>query len=168
MNIDPSTVTAAEVLDNMETIVRNEMVQHVGYVTDTVVRHDLAESGSICRGHQACAVGSLWLAGGVEFQEYYGLLTLPGVECSYAGRIDWLEANDYWGLLEAYEALEAAAQEYLDSNALVVNIGQRAYGALESLFESYDEEIYDEESDGYLIEPHQLVDVIARARELLS
>jgi hypothetical protein len=160
---DPTTVTPIEVLDGMEEMVHNEMVQRIGYISLRTYKPELAEAGAICLGHMACAVGSLWLAGGVELSWSGGLAFLPGTSHTYNMRVDWLRVNGYEGIITAYEALETAAAEYVEREGLTIQDTWEDYGALEGLFESYDDE-----QDEPLIEPHQLVDVIERARELLS
>jgi hypothetical protein len=61
---------AIKILDGIEEIARNQMLVRGLYITDEVVRPDLAEAHSICGGRQACMVGSMWIAAGfVSWQE---------------------------------------------------------------------------------------------------
>src|ERR1044072_1662169 len=56
-------------LNRMREIVLNEMLMHGEYST-AVVDERRAEEGAVCGGRRACAVGSLWIAYGVPFDEY--------------------------------------------------------------------------------------------------
>lgn len=124
---------ALDTLSGMSQIVKNEMItpnQYVGPVVD----QDLAEAGAICGGRKACAVGSLWIAGGVKV-EYsgHGAPGLPGVE-EYQ-RENFLRPRP--GLRLAYDSLNEAAFEYAERNNRVRTITVSHWNApVEALFES--------------------------------
>lgn len=165
---DPRTVTASEVLAGLRGIVEREQLDHAGYVSGDI-DHELAESGALCRGHRACAVGATWLAAGVKPQRdraYVPYFTMPGANGSHGDRLDWLSVKGYGGLLRAYVALCAAARDYMDARGLRV-IGWEDAGPLEGLFESESEGATEDES-GFLIEPRDMLVVIDRAEELIA
>jgi len=167
---DPRTVTAREVLAGLRGIVEREQLDHVGYVGQEV-DWQLAASGALCRGHRACVVGATWLAGGIDpvrtrvgyyFEHWsYGL---PGACADHGDRLAWLEDRGYDGLRVAYEALNEAAQAYMDEHGLTVDSTWAHAGPLEGLFESEDPAGY----EGFLIEPRDMLVVIDRAEELVA
>lgn len=57
---------AIKILDGMAGIVQREMLKAGLYLSHHVVRQDLADAGSLCHGHEVCAVGAMWLAGGIQ------------------------------------------------------------------------------------------------------
>jgi len=67
--------TPAQILDRMAEIAANDMLVRGKYFEPFVSNHNLAESGAVCMGHRACAIGALWLAAGVKPGEF----GLPGV-----------------------------------------------------------------------------------------
>lgn len=82
----PSKATADRAigaLKRMKEIARNEMMARGSYISE-VTNLELARKGSVCGGHNACAIGSLWIGYGVPIQ--YGWSTaypyLEGVSCS--------------------------------------------------------------------------------------
>lgn len=102
---------AIDTLDGTISIARNEMLAHAGYISPSIVNSELAKQGSVCRGHQACLIGSMWLAGGVRrtgsrFRGY----DLPSV--SQGSERDRFLARRP-GLLLAYDATNAAAERYM-------------------------------------------------------
>lgn len=131
--------SAAEILDRMKTIVDNDMARPGVYVSDKVVNEELAKAGSICNGHQACALGSLALSA-----------ALPDVtkECGEhpffntgADRPREEILSGHPILEEAYEALEDAAQERISSLSAdeqqTAEAMAKSFGShIEGLFES--------------------------------
>ncbi len=104
--------TTLQVLSNMRQIVENETLVHSVYISERVDRPDLAEAGAICGGHHACAVGSLYLAAGVEPDiDGYGAASLPDANQYHDDRL--LFMADKPALLEAYNTLNLVAGEYL-------------------------------------------------------
>lgn len=171
---DPRTVTASEVLAGLRGIVEREQLDHAGYVSKEVNR-ELAESGALCRGHRACAVGSTWLAAGIEptaktlmfgYREHTEF-TLPGANGYHNDRLAWLATKSYDGLRDAYVALCDAAQEYMDERGLKITPSWDGAGALEGLFESEAEDST-EDDQVFLIEPRDMLVVIDRAEELIA
>lgn len=100
---DRTRQSALNALAGMEQIVDAEMLIHGEYATDVIVNSKLFESGAICGGRQYCAVGSLWVGGGIKYDRRLGL---PGV-APYQ-RDAFLAHRP--GLRLAYEALNEAAQ----------------------------------------------------------
>jgi hypothetical protein len=126
---------AREVLARMATIVKNEMLVHNEYVTDRVERPDLAETGAVCGGRRACAVGALYLAAGVRPRRMEYGASLPGVLPE--NRRAFLRRRP--ALKLAYDELNAAAGRYAARNGIEHGEGREfAYGdsgLLEQLFE---------------------------------
>lgn len=58
---------ALDTLEKFAQIVRNEMLMHGVYFDSDITNEKLAKAGAPCGGHRACAVGSLYLAYGVQF-----------------------------------------------------------------------------------------------------
>lgn len=166
------SLTTDEILANMREIAENDMIQHVGYYSPDISRNDLAESGAICGGHQACAVGSLYLAASIiphqdgwydDDDVYYP----PNVNVNM--RWDFMKDNELNSLTKAYTALNSAAMEYINNTNLHDAVQWSVWagsGAMETLFESVDSRI---ESDNYgsrLVEQEQLLSIIDRARTI--
>lgn len=152
-----------QIIERMEEIVRNEMLDYGYYVSDEIERPDLAEIGAVCGGRRACAVGSLYLAAGIKpiVREYDDepIARLPGTDPSE--RLMFMMTRP--ALRTAYEALNDAANEYIDREGIEVNREPDFYGAhsyhgdLEVLFETGDPAIGRDE----------LLTVTARAKELV-
>lgn len=149
---------ALAILDRMQTMVDNEMVAHVGYIGEDIVRPDLKKADAICGGRNACAVGSLWLAAGVRLRKNkdWGDVELPGVD--HERRSAYLKRKP--ALRYAYDALNAAAQTYIDSDESLGSL-RCAPGALEDLFENWFRR-------GRSIDPSELTHVIAAARAAIE
>lgn len=167
------SLTADQILVNMREIAKNDMIQRVGYYDDDIARPDLAESGAICGGHQACAVGSLYLAASVMpkqdgwYDDVHGQYHLGNVNPSQ--RRVFMAENELISLSEAYRALNDAAREYISREGLYEYVqweSWRGSGAMETLFESRD--YRNDELDKRLIEPDQLLPIIDRAREIVA
>ena len=113
---DPSAITLAALhaLDGMLEVVHNEMLARGTYLSESVVNHDLARQGAVCGGHQACAVGALWLGAGVEIRqdEYGDGYYLPGAWPSQ--RTAFLASRP--ALTLAYVALNHVCDEYARSD----------------------------------------------------
>lgn len=135
--MDSTTETKAiETLDRMRQIVKNDMLTRGEYVTQKVVDKKLAEEGAVCRGRKACAIGSLWLAYGVELENDWGThMSLPGTEepAYYARNRPALKA--------ALNALNAEAEAFIEKNPAVLrSFSRRSMGEafdqpIEQLFE---------------------------------
>lgn len=163
-----TTREAFGILDRMLEVVDNDMLAHEGYISRRIVRPDLAEQGAVCRGHNACAIGSFFLAAGVKPKQigmgrdswrYMPEAINPELREEYMA--------DYPAMALAYRALNNAATEYVETHDLQLDL--EAWGTdneLEALFETYIG-TGDDEVDGYLIEPSELRPVIVRAQELI-
>lgn len=101
---------AIQTLDRMRQIVKNDMLTRNEYVTQTVINKKLAEQGAVCRGHKACAIGSLWLAYGVKFDRAWGTVDLPGTTEPTA------YAKTRPGLRLALNALNGQASKFIAEN----------------------------------------------------
>lgn len=142
---------AVAVCDGMREIARNEMLTRGVYVTDEIVRVDLAEAGAICGGHQACAVGSMLLAAGVRRRWRNGDQYLPGADVD--ARADYLRRHPH--IQAAYDALNEAAERYCKRHNIdlgyssyvtgqgtdgegrrIITLSPGRFGAMESLFEA--------------------------------
>lgn len=128
------------ILKRMATIAANDMMRRGTYLTPKPVDHELVESGAVCRGHQACAIGSLWLAAGVEpVRARYPFsavtdLALPGVDANTMPAF----LADKPALRAAFDALNAEAEELAAELDLELCYGNDGWsGALESLFEDH-------------------------------
>lgn len=105
---------AIDALNGMATIVRAEMVEQGIYISEEIVDPDRADA--ICGGRKACAIGSLWLGGGIKPDILEGPsgeiwdVRLPGTEQS--DRNDFLHPRH--GLRVAYNALNESAEAYME------------------------------------------------------
>ena len=129
---------AIDALNGMATIVRAEMIERGEYVSEELVNPNRV--GQICGGHRACAVGSLWLGGGIkpDIEKKAGVeiwVDLPGT--SPGEREDFLRPRH--GLRTAYEALNDAATSYMARHHIAreyMSDWAREFDApIESLFE---------------------------------
>ena len=149
---------AIKILDGIEQIARNQMLVRGVYITDEVVRPDLAEAHTICGGRQACMVGSMWIAAGfIKWEDTHenGILIpeLPGVTVNRLpdgkpivrgdSEEDWyvskreLAIRTRPDLKLAYDTMNAVCFEHPKAQDRALNPGN----AMEQLFESQD---YDE------------------------
>lgn len=157
------------ILDRMASIVDNDMLVRNTYIESLVTRHDLAEAGAICGGRRACAIGALWIAGGLSPSGPSAFLTAPAPD-SYVGDTYWVFSDalrdhylsDKPGLAAAHAALNEAALAYVDENGTSLPISSSYASAIEELFE----EGYDRET-GKLIDPRELLGVIDVAHAIL-
>jgi hypothetical protein len=102
---------AIDALDGTISIAQNEMMAHVGYMSAMPINRELAKQGAVCRGHQACFIGSLWLAGGVRRKRTTrARWDLPGVRQGWP-REEFLAKRS--ALKLAYDASNAAAERYM-------------------------------------------------------
>src|SRR3954470_14749062 len=69
---------ALKALAGMQEIVEHDMLIHGEYATG-VVDDELAAEGAICGGRKYCAVGALWVGGGVSMRNDGWGYKLPGV-----------------------------------------------------------------------------------------
>ena len=108
--ISESTKTKAlSALDGMRKIVQHEMLARGVYVTEDIENPHLAQAGAICGGRQHCAIGSLWVGGGIKYTfSSYGEITLPGVQ--QHERKKFLSHRP--GLRLAHRALNEAAETF--------------------------------------------------------
>ncbi len=144
------------ILDRMAQIVDNDMLVRGDYVENEVTRPDLAESGAICGGHRACAIGSLWIAGGLDPENAY----VKGTPDPFAYDRRETYLSDKPALRRAHAALCSAAEDYGDRRDLFVAGDAFWPDPLEALFET------GEDDDGP-INPRELLTVIDMAREIL-
>lgn len=144
---------AIDALEGMRLIVKREMLVRGEYVTDDIKNPKLAEEGALCQGRQYCAIGSLWIGGGVKLHlgEYLGW---AGEYLGWAGEVAYFEAElpgvfesarpDFLrrrpGLKLAYESLNAAAADWIkkyDLDKVVNHPNKEEYKAeIEALFEN--------------------------------
>lgn len=153
--LDAVQITALRALEGMAEVVRNEMLAQGRYVRH-LTRPDLAASGAICGGHQACAIGALWMGAGIKpRRDVWGEWMLEGADDS-SNRDVFLE--DRPGLRLAYNALNDAADRYVHDHDLSPTASFSS--SMERLFESLD-------AHGYpLIDAHEVFpDLIADAAE---
>ncbi len=154
---------ALKALDGMLAITHNEMLRRGCYLSEDVVDHELAAEGALCHGHQACAVGALWLGAGVEL-EYGkdGSAWLPGVDFAWTGdgpRERLLAKMP--ALKLAYDAMNVVSQNYIDEFDLIVT--EQFSAPMEQLFESMDPL-----GNGPLIDAHEVFPVlIAQAVQMI-
>lgn len=109
---------ALKALEGMEQIVRADMLVHGEYVTDIEDEKKHAE-GAICDGRKFCAIGALWMGGGVKLLKNPGYspgawtagdgFALPGVSPTF--RDEFLSKRH--GLRAAYNALNEVARAWL-------------------------------------------------------
>lgn len=66
VTLRPYQEKALKNCDGVIEIANNEMLIQGDYVTHTIENEELARQGSICGGHQACLVGSIYIAHGVK------------------------------------------------------------------------------------------------------
>ena len=143
---------AVTALDNMKEIVKNDMLEQGVYVTEEVVNEKLAEQGAICGGHRACAVGSLWIGYGIRLEGPQGEKELPGTNDSRAydwqsGRREPSERQEFLrtrpGLRLAYDALNEAADKYVEKRELEDYLDNSFDASIEALFEgTYGEKVH--------------------------
>lgn len=165
---------ALDALSGMNSVVRNDMLVRGEYLTDFVVDDGLAKKGAVCNGHQACAVGSLWLGAGVKLKgsAEYGRY-LPGVDSGYT-RTKFLSRKP--GLKLAYDAMNEACDRYCERNGIDLD-GREApdgeiqvmtpeVGSMERLFEAtYVDPAA--EDDVPLLDLAELPKIIKSAREAI-
>lgn len=102
-------ITPIEILRGVIEIASNEMLIRGTYLTSDVVRPDLAETGALCGGRQACAVGSLFLAARVLREDI-------GFFADMDERVDFM--SDRPALAQAYAALNEAAVQHVAENEI--------------------------------------------------
>lgn len=156
---------AVKIFEGMEQIIRNEMLARGVYITAYVVNPDLAESGAICGGHQACMVGSMWIAAGVKAEvvddgDGYGpIFYLPGTE----GRVREEFLAKRPALRLAYDAMNELSRQFVDEHDLIGDITySETWGMMESLYESHR---FDYQP---LITDAQLLDMLEKAKEMVA
>jgi hypothetical protein len=158
-----------EILDNMRTIVEREMLVHGTYLDPFICRPDLAEQGAICGGRRACAIGSLWLAAGVDLEPINSDIDpdnvfLPG--CSTGMRHEFMEDKPHLRL--AYRHLNQAAREYAEHHNVTVAWDADSFGWLEALFESGSHALGAPLSEEQAVDRAMLLEVIATARRMAT
>lgn len=146
-------------LDGMAEIARAEMMRQVGYLEMNVKP---SRKDSICGGHQACAIGSLWLAAGIRIRRTSGYIELPGA--SPGARSRFVQNRPV--LRHSLAFLNEAAVEYMARHN-VVGHDVLDYDAVESLFESpwFDNHAATEDDEtGYKARRRAMLSVIASAK----
>lgn len=121
-----ATVTIAnkalETCDGVINIAKNEQLVQGQYLTD-VRNPKLAESGAICGGHQACLVGSLYIANGIPISEMLGW----GFSFSWYTRESFMKNKP--ALRLAYAAInEASLRRMVKVNETRLNNLARRHG----------------------------------------
>ncbi len=148
---------ALAILDRFCQIVDNDMLIRGDYIDSEVSRPDLADAGAICGGHKACAIGSLWIAGGhhpkapTDYSDWYSIFDID-IRAKYLAQRPALEL--------AHAALVAAAIEYADRHDYELT-GEFS-DPLEDLFEAAENNI------GERIDPRELLAVAALARTTIE
>lgn len=109
---------ANKVLDGIVEIAKNEMLVFGHYLSEKVVKPELAEEGAICGGRTACLIGSAYLAAGVK----------PTVQHQDGREYVWLshvDIGDREPILEtrpalnaAINALNTAAEKWIDKESI--------------------------------------------------
>lgn len=136
---------ALKALDGMATIVKAERLERGVYVSDEVV--DPRRAGALCQGRNYCAIGSLWVGAGirptigrwVDLDERPRVtVSLPGAALTEKGRAEFMRRRP--GLRVAYQALNAAADDYIerrniDRQELLEAVGDDFEASIELLFE---------------------------------
>lgn len=152
---------AVKIFEGMEQIIRNEMLVRRVYITEHVVNLDLAESGAICGGHQACMVGSMWIAAGVRMErDAEGFLDLPGVTAGHE-RKEFLAEHP--ALRLAYETMNELSRQFMEERNLFDYVSYREVrGMMESLYESHDYNYNQLITDG------QLLDMLEKAKAVVA
>lgn len=147
-------MNAIETLRNMRTIAENEMMVQGIYISDDV-DDALRDEGAICGGHQACAIGSLWLAYGIKPVSGDIGVFLPDV--SEGARFRILDREPELGI--ALDALNVEATKFMNEHDVE---GNRSFTEpIESLFES-------EHWDDQQALTADMITVINNAMEALS
>lgn len=125
---------AISALDGMRSIVRAEMLTQGEYVENEI--SNPRRVASLCGGRKHCAVGSLWVGGGIRPKiTPGGLIYLPGAE-GYL-RKDFLRRRP--ALRTAYNALNEAARDFAEKHDIVLTSFDNG---IEGLFENhYGEEL---------------------------
>lgn len=149
---------AVTILEGMEQIAERNMLIHGRYVTAEVHSPELAQSGAVCRGHKACAIGSLYLAGGVRMtyektNSGIMLANMPGVD--EEDRAEFLRNRP--ALRAAYDALNEAADRFIKRNGVKFPYDRTFNASIEALFE-------EGTLDGRSINAPELTRVIKSAR----
>lgn len=126
---------ALNTLNGMAEIARSDMMKPGSYVSDKLLVPQRAKA--ICGGHHACAIGSLWLGGGVKMvTDKWGDAELPGVSDGVI-REQFLAPRH--GLRTAYNALNDAASDYIDTHQ-GLNINYQFGASIEALFEGTEDD----------------------------
>lgn len=130
---------AIGILDRMRKIVKNEQLIKGSYITEEVVDKKLARKGAICGGHQACAVGALWLAGDAPKEIWADssgnvfVVDLEGVDSVHRAEFLGREGNEALAL--AYDAINEATEQYVAKHGLEETLDPDYNASVESFFE---------------------------------
>lgn len=100
---------AIKTLNGVIQIARNEQLRRGVYISDEIVNERLAAKGAICGGHQACFVGSLFIAAKGSVTPLYDHGYVDEDIFSVSGRHDYMKNRPYMRL--AYEAANEAAYD---------------------------------------------------------
>lgn len=126
---DEVRLDAIRALYGVRLIIHREMFKPEAYISETP---KVFSSGSLslCNGHTMCAVGSLWIGGGVKPQFVGGVMTLPS---AFPGsRLEIIQRMP--GLALAYETMNEVCEKFCIKNDLALD--DVCYeGAMEVLFE---------------------------------
>jgi hypothetical protein len=175
---------AMAALGGMSIIVNNEMLKRRQYVSERVIDHALADTGALCGGHGACAVGSLLIGGGVSpvctddyGNQYYDL---PMAFVDRGKREEFLAEKENAGLKLAYDALNEAAQRFADERGIDLEestlfefrdvSAARAlelHGAMEALFE-FERPDSDKGDEDYTLTRLGMLKLIADAADIIG
>lgn len=152
---------AVKIFEGMEQIIRNEMLVRGVYITEEVVDPALAKSGAICGGHQACMVGSMWIAADVRMErDDEGFLDLPGVA---AGRVRNEFLAERPALRLAYETMNELSRQFAEEHNLMKYVDYReAWGMMEGLYESHSHDFKP------LVTDEELLEMLEKAKAVVA
>jgi hypothetical protein len=158
---------ALEALDNMYLIVAREQIVRGFYVDPNEYDKKKAAEGAICGGNKFCAIGSLFVGGGIPVtkSEYDGF-DMP--EALPTLRNDVIKQNPHLGI--ALKALNKQAEKYMDKKDISMddlytpNLGRNEddrHDLIEALFEAAKDEA---DADEWMLDRDDLLKMINKAR----
>lgn len=131
---------AIKILNGMKEVVENEQLIKGAYITEEVVNKDLAKAGAICGGHQACAIGSLWIGADTPRESYFDhagneiITEVYGVDQGHI-RDEFLDRPENAALKVAYDAINEATLQYVEKHDLEGTMDTEFNAPVEAFFE---------------------------------
>jgi len=118
---DDIKLDAIRALYGMRLIINREMLMPNQYVSQRVDDPAAAASGALCGGRKMCAVGSLWVGGGVKIETRPGhgrvvYANIPGTNPEQ--RKAFLKGDSRKGLRLAYKTMNKACKAYGEAEGL--------------------------------------------------